>query len=282
MIGDPPCPPAAYAGRALFEPIAELLSGFPHGLPDVAALNALLRAHASEACTGSGCTTRFVPPPAGMDGYEEHIHATGEVPTRPHDWHDFFNALAWCVWSRAKAACNGAHLRELAARSAAGLPGRGPVRDALTQFDECGVLVVSTDPLIPALLAAHAWHEAFWVQRPRLLASTRFLVFGHGSWEQLRRPFFGLCAKALYRVVDDPWLALPARARQAEADAWLAARLADPARPLGKADLAPLPLLGIPGVTSASESGDYYRDVRQFRPQRGPRGMDREQLRAGQ
>ena len=29
-----------------------------------------------------------------------------------------------------------------------------------------------------------------------------------------------------------------------------------------------LPLLGVPGVTPASESPDYYRDTRQFRPLR--------------
>ena len=31
--------------------------------------------------------------------------ATGEVPTRESDWHDFFNALAWCAWPRTKCRC---------------------------------------------------------------------------------------------------------------------------------------------------------------------------------
>jgi hypothetical protein len=261
--------PTDFAHRPLFEPIAHLLSGFSDGLPDVAALTACLRAHAPGAVSGSGHPLRFVPPPEGLDAYEQHIHATGEVPTRPHDWHDFFNALAWCVWPRSKAACNALHLREQSAQAAAGLPGRGPVRDALTQFDECGVLVVSADPEIPALLAAHAWEEALWTRRARLLDSTRFLIFGHGSWDQLRQPFFGLCAKALYRQVEADWLHLPAPARQAEADAWLAGRLADPEQPFDKAALSPLPLLGIPGVTPDSACVDYYRDTRQFRPRRG-------------
>ena len=67
-------------------------------------------------------------------------------------------------------------------------------------------------------------------------------------------------------------------ARQAEADAWLAGRLADPDRPFDKTALSPLPLLGIPGVTADSERADYYRDTRQFRP---PRGMHRTALHAG-
>ena len=261
--------PTAYAHRPLFEPISSLLSGFPDGLPDAAALTACLRVHAPGAVSGSGHPLRFVLPPEGLDAYELHIHATGEVPTRPNDWHDFFNALAWCVWPRSKAACNALHLREQSVRVAAGLPGRGPVRDALTQFDECGVLVVSADPDIPALLAAHAWEEALWTRRARLLDSTRFLIFGHGSWDQLRQPFFGLCAKAIYRQVEADWLQLPAPARQAEADAWLARRLADPDQAFDKAALSPLPLLGIPGVIADSECADYYRDTRQFRPRRG-------------
>ncbi|MCK6396827.1 DUF3025 domain-containing protein, partial [Zoogloea sp.] len=89
-------------------------------------------------------------------------------------------------------------------------------------------------------------------------------------WDQLRAPFFGLCAKAIHRVAEAGWLALPPPARQAEADAWLAAHLASPQQPFGKASLVPLPLLGIPGLTPASECADYYRDTRQFRPRRQP------------
>ena len=263
-----PPAPAAFATAPLFEPIAGLLSGFPDGLPTANELTALLGRTAPAACSGSGRPIRFIVPPADLPAYEQHIHATGEVPTRADDWHDFFNALAWCVWPHTKSACNGLHLREQAARAAAGLPGRGPLRDALTQFDECGIVVVSTDPDIPALLAAHEWEEAFWNRRAQLLASTRFLIFGHGSWDQLRQPFFGLCAKAIYRQVDAAWLTLPAPARQRETDAWLAARFTDPLRPFANSDLSPLPLLGIPGVTPDSEVPDYYRDTRQFRPRR--------------
>ena len=175
--------PASLAGRPLYEPIAPLLARFAGGLPDAAALCALLREVAAGAASGSGRPIRFVPPPADAPAYEQHIDATGEVPTRPDDWHDFFNALAWCVWPRSKAACNALHLAEQSAREAAGLAGRGSRRDALTQFDECGILVVSADPEVSALLAAHAWEVAFWQRRDRLLATTRFLVFGHGSWD---------------------------------------------------------------------------------------------------
>ena len=261
--------PASFAERALFEPIAAWLGRFATpGVPSHAELDALLAAVAPDAHSGGGARIRFVPPAGDAEGYEARIFASGEVPTRANDWHDFFNALAWCAWPRTKAACNRLHLAELHARTAAGLPGRGPRRDALTQFDECGIVVVSTDAELPALLAAHAWEEALWTRRARLLQTTRFLVFGHGSWDQLRAPFPGLCAKALHRVVDPAWLALPAAAALAETDAWLAAHLAAAIGDLSPRSLAPLPLLGIPGVTPDSESAEYYRDTRQFRPRR--------------
>ena len=261
--------PASFAERALFEPIAARLGRFAEpGVPGHSELDAVLAEAAPAACSGSGARIRFVPPTGDAERYEARIFASGEVPTRADDWHDFFNALAWCAWPRTKAACNRLHLAELHARTAAGLPGRGPRRDALTQFDECGIVVVSTDAEFPALLAAHEWEEALWTRRPRLLQTTRFLVFGHGTWDQLRAPFVGLCAKALYRVVDPAWLALPATDALAETDAWLAAHLTANVDTLTPRSLSPLPLLGIPGVTPDSECAAYYRDTRQFRPRR--------------
>ncbi|MDI3513583.1 MAG: hypothetical protein PWP40_812 [Rhodocyclaceae bacterium] len=261
--------PAAFSGRVLFEPIAPWLARFAApGVPSHVALDALLAETAAEARSGGGAPIRFVPPTDEPGGYEERIFARGEVPTRHGDWHDFFNALAWCAWPRTKAACNRLHLAELRAREGAGLPGRGPRRDALTQFDECGIVVVTSDPEIPARLTAHEWEEAFWNRRARLLQTTRFLVFGHGSWDQLRAPFVGLCAKAIHRVVEPDWLALPMAQALAETDAWLADHLAATLDALSPRSLSPLPLLGIPGVTPDNEAVGYYRDTRQFRPRR--------------
>ena len=261
--------PASLADRALFEPIAAWLGRFTTpGVPSHAELDALLAEVAPDARSGGDARICFVPPAGDAEGYEARIFASGEVPTRAGDWHDFFNALAWCAWPRTKAACNRLHLAELHARAAAGLPGRGPRRDALTQFDECGIVVVSSDTDLLALLAAHEWEEALWTRRARLLQTTRFLVFGHGTWDQLRAPFVGLCAKALFRVVAPAWLALPAAQALAETDAWLAAHLAANIDTLTPRSLSPLPLLGIPGVTADSECAAYYRDTRQFRPHR--------------
>lgn len=253
----------------LFAPIAGLMA--PHldsPLPDAAALTRMLHAHAPGLAREAGVALHFVAQQGDARDYEAGIGAHGAIPTRPDNWHDYFNALAWCAWPYSKLACHRAHLAEIEARRAAGLPGRGPRRDALTQFDECGILVVSCDADLLVALANHQWEEAFWHHRARLLESTRFLVFGHGTWEQLRAPFHGLCAKALYREVDTGWLSLDGATRQQEADRWLAARLAEPATLPNPRALRPLPLLGIPGVSPENAARAYYRDTRQFRPRR--------------
>lgn len=264
-----PLQPPAWLQHALFDPVRALMALHGFALPaDLDSLNALVRRHAPGLRTHAGLPVRFRPPLESVLGYEAHIDASGEVPTRPQNWHDYFNALAWCVWPRSKATLNALHLRAIAAREAAGLKGRGRQRDAMTQFDECGVLVVTTEPAIAAALANHAWHEAFWLRRRQLADTTRFMVLGHASWEQLRAPFFGLCAKALYRVVPQAWFDLAPAARQAEADDWLAAEFERRAEHLVPRDFSPLPLLGIPGVTPDNEHEAYYLDTRQFRPAR--------------
>ena len=112
--------PAAFAERRLFEPIAPRLARFTApGVPSRAALDALLAEAAPTARSGGGARIRFAAPGEDEAGYEAHIFATGEVPTREGDWHDFFNALAWCAWPRTKACCNRLHLDELRARAAA-------------------------------------------------------------------------------------------------------------------------------------------------------------------
>lgn len=266
---NPPEAPSALADRTLFETLAPLLRRFDDArLPTPRVLDALLHDVAPGAVTASGKPVHFDAEVMPLAGYETHIHDSGAVPTRDGDWHDFFNALSWCIWPRSKAALNAAHVREIAIRRAGGLAGRGARRDALTQFDECGLLVVSSDPAVPELLAAHAWLEVFWHRRRQLPGSTAFLVFGHGSWEQLRNPFVGLCAKTVHRVVPRQWFHLDRDERQRETDAWLAAGIASDDLLRNPRALHPLPLLGIPGVTPDNACADYYRDTRQFRPPR--------------
>lgn len=234
----------------------------------IAACNAL--AAERGLVSGGGRPLRFVAADgSGGAGYETRAYLHGEVETRHGNRHDACNAVAWLAMPRTKAVINRRHAVAVRDAEAAGTRERGALRDALTQFDECGVLVCHADPALWNLIRAHHWREAFHDRRGRVLTGMRFFVLGHASLAALERPFPGLCGKAIGFEVPSQWMDLPPSAQWADADARLAAWLAE--SELRPADLQPLPFLGIPGLTPDSERGAYYDDVRQFRPRRGPR-----------
>jgi hypothetical protein len=214
--------------------------------------------------TANGLPLRFLPPPVDTLGYEARIAQTGVVATRSGNLHDHYNALAWLNFPRAKAALSARHALALA-REKDGR--RDPERDALTHFDECGVVLVSDRPRLFDLLAAFAWRELFVAHRREVRAHMALLVFGHATREQLLRPFHGLTAKALTMPVGPEWFALSTAARITAVDAFVTAAIAA-GRCARAGDLQPLPLLGWPGVVPASEDPAYYDDASQFRPGR--------------
>jgi len=235
--------------------------------PECATLSTLAAERA--VVSGGGAPLRFVVPGASGMSYEERAYWLGEVETRPGNWHDCFNALAWLSYPLTKAALNARHHRALTRNSAPGQGRRGPLRDALTQFDECGVAVVSADHGLWDDIRAHRWKEVFWTRRDEMQRSLRVFVFGHASLDMLRTPHIGLCGKSLFLHVDAEWLAQSLPAQRADVDRRMAQRFSGDlysyARP---SDFHPLPLLGIPGTTPDNEFPSYYDDTRQFRPLR--------------
>ena len=258
-------PEAVLAERVLFEPLAPWLTQLPGQAPPyLDRLDRFLQTSARPPTSGGGVLLRFVAAAAGGMSYERSIFETGCVPTRPGNWHDAFNALVWLRFPSIKAALNARHVRAQCAESS-----RGAARDAATLFDESGVIVASADASLTEALRAHRWRQVFVERRSDLERSLRFVVFGHAVYDQLRAPFFGLCGKALFVSMSAPALVSPRLLSQL--DDHVAGRLADPAFLATPRDLSPLPLLGIPGVTEASEDPAYYDDLRQFRPVRRSR-----------
>lgn len=234
------------------------------GIPSLDALNAA--AAARDMRTGNGAPLRFVAPRDDGEGYEERAWRCGEIATRADNRHDLFNALIWLAFPRSKAMMNRRHCEALLAARATGDAARGALRDALTQFDECGVIVAGAAPDLWQALCAHRWREVFVGRRAELLCSTRFIVFGHASHDALGASFVGLCGKALFIEVDAAWLGLPPAQSLDQLDARLAAAFETAS--VTPRDWQPLPLLGIPGATAENEDGAYYDDERQFRPPR--------------
>ncbi len=257
------------ASRPLFEPISGWLRFFGGDAPPhVAALNAALAGLPSPPRAASGMSVCFVLPEQESAGYEERVHARGEVETRPGNWHDFFNALAWLAYPQTKRILNGRHHAALQSQCRAGHSERGTVRDAVTQFDECGIVVVSASAVLLELLRAHAWKELFWQRRAEVARDMRFFVFGHATWDQLRTPFVGLTAKAVLLETEGSWLAGSQEKQRDDVDRQLVDLFTRPEAYARPRDFQPLPLLGLPGVTPENVDPAYYDDTRQFRPKR--------------
>lgn len=228
-----------------------------HGLtsvdwPAADALTAL--AHERKVLSGAGRPLQFTgldgePAPRAAD-YEIRIHDTGRVPLRPCNWHDFFNAAAWLTFPRAKAALNRGHVEELRSQPACT---RSRRRDALTLFDESGVLVISRSPVVLDAIRDFAWQRVFWEQRELLMATTRFVIFGHALYEKALSPYVGMTGHALLLAADDA----------SDDDTRVAGALQKGVRSPG--DLAPLPVLGVPGWWDANRDVSFYRNTSYFR-----------------
>lgn len=232
-----------------------------------------LTALAAGVATSTGIAVRFVPPRTRSDAerpyYESHIALTGEVETRPGNWHDLFNALAWIAFPGAKAAINAQHAALLAEGGVAETRRRSPERDALTLFDEGGVVVASSSPAMLRLIQEFAWKELFWHRREALAREVRFIAFGHSLFEKMLDPFIGIVAKTVFVPAGPFFAMLPPEAQVAEADRLLAGHFAQRARFASPRSMAPLPVLGIPGWHPGTASEAFYDDADHFRRKRG-------------
>lgn len=201
---------------------------------------------------------RFVPQadlPAGM-AYEQFVFETGSVPTR-EGLHDFFNGLVWMRFPATKRLLNRLQAAEIAQAGVGQV--RGPVRDAITLFDENAVLLQAPDEIWQALLARQ-WQQLFVTLRP-LWSQARLVLFGHALLEKLVLPYKSVTGHVFREPVpsvlgDDP----------AAWDAWLASRLT--ASALAAKPFTPLPVLGVPGWWPANQDPDFYHDPGVFRPLR--------------
>ena len=240
-------------------------------VPDIASLNRLAASIQPAVTTASGKALRFAVPATGPAtlGYEARIFATGAVPTRPGNTHDLFNALVWLTFPLTKAALNERHMT--VQRAVSHSANRTPVQDALTLFDECGVIVASDRPDLLALIASFQWKQLFWQRRHEIEQHMKFFLFGHGLMEQLLNPYIGLTGKAILITVEPAWLQATPDVARRHIDAACRALIASAGILSHGRDPVPLPVLGIPGWAAENRDEAYYDNARYFRPGRGRR-----------
>ncbi len=198
--------------------------------------------------------------------YEEYIFATKQVPTRSENWHDLFGALIWCLFPQTKASLNQLHMAEITAH---GLKQRSKLRNKLTLFDECGVVIcLEPEALDHAkLLRAHQWQQSFVVKRHDWWRGVRPIIFGHAMYEMATAPYIGLTAKALFIDVPKGFSHWPLTAAYSFIDSKLHEKIANHSVLLDNQQLTPLPLLGVPGWYKENENTSFYHNIDYFRPQ---------------
>ena len=199
----------------------------------------------------------FVPQAALPEGqaYEDFIFKTAQVPTRD-GLHDFFNGLCWHRFPLAKRRLNQLQASEIEAQGIRHT--RGPVRDALTLFDENVVLMHAPDE-VWAALQARDWLKLFVDLRDQW-QHVHLVLFGHALLEKLVTPYKSITGH-VYRVANEvnPH-------DEAALDAWLVQDL-QPTK-LATKPYEPLPVLGVPGWWVANTERVFYEDTFVFRPKR--------------
>jgi len=215
----------------------------------------------------SGLPLQLVSPTGGNAGisYERRLYERGELEFRERNWHDLFNVLVWLTFPHAKAALNARHHAALPADRSGG---RGPVRDALTLFDESGVIVLSADAELLDMIREFRWKPLFWERRSAVIADMDFLPFGHALCEKALAPYKGITGRGWLLEVDRDFMGLSPEERTVKIDRRLALQIADPQTLRHTQVLAPLPVLGVPGWCVDNEQPAYYDDPHYFRPGR--------------
>ena len=278
-----PVDAAAFASP-MFDAVRRHIALLPEN-PGPAALNALAVRETPVIRTGGGMPIRFVAPAPGAAGaiephYEERVYREGAIETRPGNWHDTFNALAWLSWPRTKAALNVLHLLEMtAAAERLERPAecrvpqpdtrRGAARDMATLFDENGIVFACADSALEQLIRGFCWTEAFSERRDRCQANLRCFVFGHALLDKARAPYKGMTGHALIFPVSREFLQRPISLQVDVLDACAAAWFADRSNLDSPRRFAPVPLLGLPGNCDDNADPAYYDDIIVFRPGRG-------------
>ncbi len=196
-----------------------------------------------------------------VGGYERHVAELAQVPTRPCNWHDFFNMIVWAHFPKLRWALNSLHVDPNVGPKDP-RNGRAPAQNLAATFDEAGMLVVSESRAVLEELQALRFKRVFWDRRAELVATTRFWLIGHGLLESLRTPHPGLAARSLLLHASALPKGQAADQQRLQLDTVAAARVH--AWRSNRTVLDPVPVLAIPGF-SDNDSLEFYDDFRNIR-----------------
>lgn len=280
-MNNPPNPwvPDFASQSPLFEPLREIarpFARFTASWPELSDYQQVLDTQAKPVLTQSGRRLKIVAQDARPQRYEEHysprIYATGELQTRRHNWHDYFQFLTWLMFPQTKAQINALHVPHVETRLKPGGDAgrRTPLENMLSLFDEGGAVVLSSDPSLLQLIRDFQWKPLFWERRADLANHLECITFGHALYEKALSPYVGMTANTLLLEVDRAYFQWPMMQRLHELDRRLADLFGTGLDYREPRDLQPFPILGMPGWDAANCESTYYDNDRYFRSGRRP------------
>ena len=191
-------------------------------------------------------------------GYERFIETNKSIPTRPGNWHDYYNALSWELFPSIKTALHRSQCQFPADESA---NKRSPEQNGATLFDENGVVLLTQASWVESALQDHDWETLFWTKRSELIQTSYLYIVGHALWEKCRQPYIGITGKCLVQCVQPAdWTA--------ENHLETINQLIPHRCPLRSQQLLNLPLLGWPSICEANKVKSFYANTDYFRQKR--------------
>jgi hypothetical protein len=269
--------PDFLTAHRIFWPVAPFAQTFvqAHGQwPNLEEYQQFLEAGVGRICSGNGKVLRFVPqgakPRRFEDGYEPRVYLQGEIQTRLHNWHDFFQVLVWRMFPKTKTLINERHYQAIKQRldNDPHRLQRGAAENALTQFDECGAVILSSDPALLELVKNFQWKRLFWQFRNEVRQHLKCIVFGHAVYEKALNPYVGITAHSVLLPVTPGILSQATVTLIASVDELLTELFRSRGTIASPGDFSPFPLLGMPGWDVNNDQEAYYANASYFRPGR--------------
>lgn len=124
------------------------------------------------------------------DQYEPRVYLKKELQTRTYNWHDYFNALIWLKFPNTKKILNKLHYNQATQRPEGS--NRSILENRITQFDECGAIVITNNSKMLDLIKNHQWQELFIDNHKEFENNLRCVIFGHAMFEKAINPYIGM------------------------------------------------------------------------------------------
>lgn len=206
------------------------------------------------------------------DSYEPRIFLKGELQTRQQSWHDFFQVLIWKLLPITKAALNELHYNAIKSRleTTPACNQRTVLENALTQYDECGAIIVSTNHELLERIRSFDWYSLFWEMRKQVEQQLKCIVFGHAIYEKGINPYIGITCHSVLIHVPPSIFNSPTEKLLSYLDPLVEKQFTN-SLIQSPQDLSPFPVLGMPGWHRDNFQESFYHNVNYFRPGRKPK-----------